>query len=447
MARLWDKESGSLDEAILKFTVGDDPVWDLELLPFDCLASAAHMEMLGEVGLIGADDVGALRPALKEAFALAQEKALTISVEQEDGHTALEQFLTERAGEAGKKIHTGRSRNDQVIAATRLWVRHEALAISERLIDVGLKLGEIADRHAATLMPGFTHTRQGMPSSVGQLLGAYAEAFLRDVEAFLPALSQASRGALGSASGYGVPLPLDRSRVSDVLGLDETDVNTIYVQNTRGRLEATYVFALHQASLTVGRLASDLVWFSSEPFGFFGLPRELTTGSSIMPQKRNPDVFELLRTLPATLLARYTEISAQLHGLGAGYHRDLQRTKGPMLDASKVLGAALKILAHTVDKITVDEGACVRSLRPEIFATDHAYAKVRNGQSFREAYLATKDETHQPLSAEQVLEPRKHLGAVGTAQQSHRVEIAQKLRDLLKPFQEGAQTAQKLLAG
>lgn len=414
MSRLWDSGAGlPLDEAVLELTVSDDPELDRELLPYDCLASAAHARMLERIGLLDAQDLGRLIASLGDAYALARDRRFPITREQEDGHTALEAFLVEKTGEAGRRIHTGRSRNDQVIAALRLLVRERLGVVAASSLTVAESLIHRGSQHRATLMPGYTHTRQAMPSTVSHLLWATAEGLLRDQDCLLPALAWADRGALGSASGYGVPLPLDRVGCALDLGLSDLDHNALFVQNTRGKLEALVLFGLHQLALTLARLASDLIWFSSEAFGFFRLPTGLTTGSSIMPQKRNPDGLELVRALPAGLLARYIEATAVLQGLGSGYHRDLQTTKGPLLWGLHRMAAALTVMDRVVTGLVVDQGACQRALDPAILATDQALALVRDGKPFREAYRTVKQGHAPAVPLEAVLGLREHAGAPG----------------------------------
>jgi len=452
--RLWETSATPVDAAILAFTAGDDPRLDLELVPFDCLASAAHAEMLAAIGLLPADDLSALKAALREAYAKASTGRFEIRPEQEDAHTALEEFLTARCGEAGRRIHTGRSRNDQVIAALRLLARERLLEVADLVLELADGLAALAHTHHRTPMPGFTHTRRAMPSTAGHLLASAAEGLLRDLEALEPALQAASRGALGSAAGYGVPLPLDRELTARLLGCDTVDQNTIHVQNTRGRLESQVLFGLHQLALTLGRLATDLVWLSSEGFGFFKLPVELTTGSSIMPQKRNPDVFELVRALPAALLARYVEVTSTLHGLPAGYQRDLQRTKGPLLAGLAQVRSGLQVMTAAAARLAVDEAACRAACTPELLATDAALARVVAGTPFRDAYRAAKTEAASPepgrgasaIDLDAALAARTHLGAPGTDPLPGLRALAEAARARLGPFAAGATTARRLLA-
>ena len=414
--RLWDSATTRVNDAILAFTVGDDPQRDLALLPYDCLASAAHADMLHGIGLLSDDERARLFDALREAYQLARDGKLTIEQEQEDGHTALEAFLTQAAGEAGRKIHTGRSRNDQVIAALRLYARDALLDIADASVALATVLIDRGQEHASALMPGYTHTRQAMPSTVGQLLFATGEGLVRDLDALLLALGHANRSALGSASGYGVPLPLDRQRVSDSLGHQELDLNSVFVQNSRGRFEGIVLFALHQLSMTLSRLASDLILFSSEQFGFFELPLDLTTGSSIMPQKRNPDVLELVRAIPASLLGRYTEVTGLLQGLGAGYHRDLQRTKAPLMDGLEDTRNVLAVMQLAIERLGVNAQACEAALGEGIYQTDAVYAHVREGAAFRGAYRRVKESPQAHIDHAELLRTREHEGVPGSDQ-------------------------------
>ena len=443
--RLWETAATPVDATILAFTTGDDPRLDLELVPFDCLASAAHAEMLASIGLLSAADLAALKAALREAYARASEGRFEIRPDQEDGHTALEELLTARCGEAGRRIHAGRSRNDQVIAAVRLLVRERLLGVADAALELADALALRAHELQHVPMPGFTHTRRAMPSTAGHLLGAAAEGLLRDLEALEPALRMASRGALGSAAGYGVPLALDRELSARLLGLDDVDANTVYVQNTRGGLEALALSGLHQVALTLGRLASDLVHLSSEAYGFFRLPIELTTGSSIMPQKRNPDAFELLRALPAALLARYVEVTTTLQGLTTGYHRDLQRTKGPLLTGLGQVRGGLDVLRVAATRLEVDAEACRAACTPEILATDAALARVVAGMPFRDAYRAAKNDARPTVELDAALAARTHVGAPGTDPLPGLLRLSAEQRSRLQPFATGARTARALL--
>jgi argininosuccinate lyase len=443
--RLWDAAGTSPDAAILAFTVGDDPQLDLELVAYDCLASAAHAEALASAELLTAGELAGLRAGLAEARQMALAGRFEILAEQEDGHTALEAFLTEKLGEAGKKIHTGRSRNDQVMAALRLLVRDRLLGLADRLAAVvGAALAR-GSQHRSTPMPGYTHTRQAMPSSVGQWFFAVAEDLLRDLELLPAVLAQANRSVLGAASGYGVPLPLDREAVANRLGLDGLELNTLHAQNSRGRLEAVVLFALHQLAITLGRAATDLIGFSSEAYRFVRLPEALTTGSSIMPQKRNPDVLELVRTLAPAMQARYVEVTGVLHGLGAGYHRDLQRTKGPLLRGLAESRAALAAVQLCVEQLEVDTDCCRAALTPDIFATDRVYSRVRDGAAFRDAYREVKGSPAEALDPDDTLAARTHAGAPGSDQAPALGKQLERTLEALEHYRHAAEHAAQIL--
>ncbi len=414
--RLWQTATTTVDQAIAAFTVGDDPALDQQLLPYDCLASAAHAAMLARAGVLTESERKSLTAALAEARIQALAGTLVIAPEQEDAHTALEAFLTQRLGDLGKAIHTARSRNDQVIMALKLLVRERVLAVAA---GTGALVEALVARGAeerSTLMPGYSHTRQAMPSSFGQLLFATAESLVGDAGALLVPLELANRSAAGSAAGYGVPLVLDRDVARAALGMSALELNTLHAQQSRGKLEAAVLFALHQLSLTLSRFAADLIWFSSEAFGFVRLPDPLTTGSSIMPQKKNPDLLELVRQMSAGMLGRYTEITASLHGLTSGYHRDLQRTKGPLLRALQEAVAGLSVVRLAVEGIEVDRERCTQALRDEILATDRVYARVRQGEAFRDAYRRVKEGDTTAIDPTTLLAARAHAGAPGSDQ-------------------------------
>jgi argininosuccinate lyase len=443
---LWQDQAAPLDSAVLEFTVGEDPVLDLELLPFDCVASAAHAQMLCEIGVLGADELVALRQALVHIERRARAREIAITPEQEDCHTALEALLIEAAGESGRRIHTGRSRNDQVIMALRLLVRERLVGLGQRALAVVGILAELGRAHHRVVMPGFTHTRLAMPSTAGQLFACAGQGLCRSLETWLPALALANRSALGSASGFGVPLGLDRERVAELLALDGVDENTLWVQNSRGQLEAAVLFGLHQTALSVGRLATDLIWYSAEAYGFFGLPEALTTGSSIMPQKRNPDLLELMRAVPAAMLGRYVSVCGTLHGLVSGYHRDLQRTKSPLLGGLREIEAVLNLLAHTLSQISVDAERCSAAVTPELCATDLVYAKVKAGVPFREAYHQVKKAPLVALSSAAILAGRTHLGAPGTDPYPGLMAEVARLDAAWAPYAKAVERCQDLLA-
>jgi argininosuccinate lyase len=387
MSRLWDR-GGAIDEAITRFTVGRDPELDLRLLPHDALASAAHATMLGEIGVLKAEEVEALVGELAAIARDTREGRMAIAREDEDGHTAIENRLTAKLGDAGRRIHTGRSRNDQVIAALRLWGREMVLSQLGALLDAAERLLALAEEHREVAVAGYTHTRQAMPSTMGFLFAAHAEALLDAVPWLRTAYDHVNRSPLGSASGYGVALPLNRARVAQLLGFREVQRNTLAVQNDRGKTEYLLLGAALAPALDLGRLATDLIWFSSEELGYVRLAEEVTTGSSIMPQKRNPDVLELIRAAGARLRSRHAEIAAVYAPLASGYQRDLQLTKEPFLEGMVGALDILTAMRPVLDSLEVDPERCRAALQKSIAATDALYRRVAAGEPFRTAYKA-----------------------------------------------------------
>ncbi|HVT58809.1 MAG TPA: argininosuccinate lyase [Thermoanaerobaculia bacterium] len=385
MTRLWDLGE-PLDERVLRYTAGEDHRLDDRLVPYDAEASIAHARMLHACGLLAEAELDAIRGGLAALAAEHAAGAWRVRLEDEDAHTALESRLTERIGEAGARLHLGRSRNDQVLAAVRLFMRDATAALQAGAKAVAAALDELAGREAATPLPGYTHLQQAMPSSVPLWAGGFA-AELRDDAAGLAAVARRSElNPLGSAAGYGVPLlPIDREATRQSLGFAATQEPVTAVQLSRGKAEAQLLFEIVLTLQDLGRLATDLVLFSTREFAFVALPPAMTTGSSIMPQKRNPDVFELVRGRGATALACLLEVLAVTAKLPSGYHRDLQLIKAPLfrgvdlgIDSLGVMAAALPELRFRRDNIRLD---------PSLGATEEAYRLVlEEGIPFRQAY-------------------------------------------------------------
>ena len=372
--------------------------------------------MLEKIGVLSADELDSLLRELTLIREEARRGGFKIKVEDEDGHTALENRLTEQLGEPGRKIHTGRSRNDQVIAALRLWGRQSVLEQIEGVATIAARLLELAEAHRETTAPGYTHTRQAMPSTMGHFFGAWGENLIDDIGWLETAFHHLNRCPLGSASGFGVGLALDRQLVSDLLGFAHLQVNTLSVQNDRGKSEYLALAVAAATATDLGRLANDLIWYTSEAFGFVQLPTSITTGSSIMPQKRNPDVLELIRAGAARLRSRQNETGAIYGGLTAGYHRDLQLTKEPFLEGMTSLVDMLTALPPVLDGITIDAERCRESVLPATVATDAVYAQVAAGKPFRDAYREqakvspSGDATPKPIGPE-AWRQRTHRGA------------------------------------
>ncbi len=387
MARLWDKGQ-PLDALVEAYTVGDDPVLDQRLLPYDVQASKAQARMLRSIGILDGAELEALLGALDEALVVWEAGDFEITLAQEDVHTALEQFLVDRVGEAGKKIHTGRSRNDQVLVDLRLWQRDAATAAQEALDATVAAFEAFAAQHEEVGLPGYTHLQRAMPSTVGRWARAYAVLLRQDRNLLDAALVMAADSPLGSAAGYGVPdvLGLDRESTAAELGFRRPLDPPEAAQLGRGKVEAALLFALSQIATSLGRWAWDVCLYVSAEFGFFALPTAYTTGSSIMPQKRNPDVLELTRGKAAVVRAALAEVQGIAGSLPGGYHRDMQLLKRPLFHGTDTALAMLAVAARVMGGLTVDPERCAAAMTPELFATEEAYELVRQGVPFREAY-------------------------------------------------------------
>ena len=416
--KLWDKGE-RLDALIDRFTVADDYLLDSQLAGADCVASMAHAEMLHRVGLLSARELADLRRALAQALALAEAGQFPIKAADEDVHTALEGFLSS-ATDAGAKIHTGRSRNDQVMAALRLVGREALLAVQTEALQLATALTSLATAYPDTPMAGRTHLQPAMPSSVALWAQAFAEEVLDDLLLADTAFRLTNRSPLGSAAGYGVPLPLDRQFVAQALGFDSVHHNVLAASNARGKLEAITLEALEQLALTLSRLSQDLILFSLGEIGYFTLPKELCTGSSIMPQKRNPDALELVRAKTATLGGFAVAVKGILRNLPSGYSRDLQETKRPYLSglANAVLMA--RVMGVTITRLQVNEPALRASVSVRVLATDRAYQLVQAGTPFRDAYRQVAKELERgqgpsvvAINAEVASTTRQSIGAAG----------------------------------
>jgi argininosuccinate lyase len=397
MSRLWDKGE-PLDAEVLRFTAGEDHRLDHRLVPYDVRASVAHARMLAAVGLLEAQHATDLVTGLET---LAREHAAgewSISLEEEDVHTALEYRLTQRYPEAGPRLHLGRSRNDQVLAALRLYLKDVCQMLHDQARAVADALDDMAAAERNTALPGYTHLQQAMPSSVPLWAGAFASEIRDDADALLAARRRLDKNPLGSAAGYGTPgLPLDREHTRAALGFACVHEPVTAVQLSRGKAEAQLAFEIHLLMTDVGRLAADLLLFYSQEFSYVSLPADVTTGSSIMPQKRNPDVFELIRGRSATTLACLNEVLVVISRLTSGYHRDLQLIKAPLFRAIDLAGDVLDILHRTLPRVRFLPQNI--EVSPVLSATEDAYRLVVDeGLSFRDAYRrvarrlrATKD--------------------------------------------------------
>lgn len=411
---IWDKGGTAADERLMRFLAGDDVRLDQHLLRSDIRASMAHVNGLRRVGILDGKESAALAAALNELEGLVSAGQFVLDDRYEDGHSAIEAFLTQRLGDVGRKVHAGRSRNDQVLVATRLYLRDQL----DRLVSTSLSIAEAFLVRAAaderTPMPGYTHLQRAVPSTVGLWCAAFTESFI-DVTILARSTREwINTCPLGTAAGFGVNLDLDRQGVSDELGFARVQMNAMYAQNSRGRFELAALHALHHALLEVRRFAWDLSLFATEEFGFVRLPDRFTTGSSIMPNKRNPDVVELLRASCAVVEGAMAEIAAVL-GLPSGYHRDLQATKEPMIRALSRGLEALDIVPDLVASMEFDRDRMRAAITPAMFATDRAIELATQGVPFREAYrnVAREIEAMRDLPIDESIANRTSLGGAG----------------------------------
>jgi len=387
----------TIDADILAYTVGDDPVLDLALAKWDCMGTAAHVTMLSEMKglrrpIVTKAEAAKVRKALGEIAALSEKGGFRIRVDDQDVHMAVERMLTEKLGDLGKKIHTGRSRNDQVAVDVRLHMKDEILRAESETVALATALRAFGKKAGAIPLVGRTHLQPAMPSSVEMWATGHAEMILDQIENLEAAYRLADRNPLGSAAGYGVPLPLNRKRTTELLGFSSTIHNCFGASMARGECEASLLSALAQLMAVLSRLAEDMILFSMPEFAYFKLPREYCTGSSIMPQKFNPDVLELVRSKAAQTLGLQTAALSLLHAMPGGYNRDLQDCKWLYMKGLDITRTTLRILAKVVNGMKVDAAKCRAAFTPGVFATDVALRKVASGTPWRDAYHEVRDQ-------------------------------------------------------
>ncbi len=392
---IWqDQNEESIDNTIMEFLAGEDVILDRELFPFDIRATSAHVAGLARIGLLDEEGSRRLRGLLDDLLKEFEAGTFVLDDRYEDGHSAIEMYLTEKAGDLGARVHTGRSRNDQVAVATRLYLKDGLQRLAGLCGRIALACLRRAEKGADVAMPGYTHLQRAVPSSVGLWMGGFAEAFIDDLVFTHAVHSLIDSNPLGTAAGYGVNLPLDREGVGAELGFARMQINPMYAQNSRGKLEVMALQAALHAMQDVRRLAWDLSLFTTSEFGFVTLPAAYTTGSSIMPNKANPDVVELLRARAATPEAAIHEIQSVL-SLPSGYQRDLQLTKAPLIRGMKASLQALAIVPGLVKGLAYNEDAMRAAISTEMFATDIALEQAAKGVPFRTAYLDAKKKRDQ----------------------------------------------------
>ncbi|MEM8487772.1 MAG: argininosuccinate lyase [Bacteroidota bacterium] len=389
---LWKKD---IDVAawVTRFTVGEDYKWDTLLLPYDITGTLAHAAGLVSIGLLTPEELTQIQATLADMGVEIEAGNIVVRQEDEDCHTVIESYLTEKLGDIGKKIHTGRSRNDQVLTALRLFMRDQLAVIVAQLVEVTNACCALGDTYADAVMPGYTHYQRAMPSTPALWALGYAELLLSDMTALQHAHSQINTSPLGSAAGYGVPfLKLPRAYTAEQLGFESVQTNVTAVQLSRGKLEMHAMHALVQVGATFNRMASDLILFNTAEFGFVTLPAAMCTGSSIMPQKKNPDVLELVRANYHRLMAEMQLLLTLPANLPSGYHRDLQLTKESIMRGLLLTQDLVQAMAQVVPALQFSTENMKKATTQELFATSHALEKVLNGVPFRDAYRAAAAE-------------------------------------------------------
>ncbi len=383
--KLWEKDF-EVNKEIERFTVGRDRELDLYLAKYDVLGSMAHITMLQSIGLLEADELARLLAELKDIYRLCEAGKFEIEDGVEDVHSQVELMLTRRLGDVGKKIHSGRSRNDQVLVDLKLFTRHELAEIVGLVKALFDELQAKSEQYKGVLMPGYTHLQVAMPSSFGLWFGAYAESLADDALFLQAAYRMANRNPLGSAAGYGSSFPLDRAMTTRLLGFDSMDYNVVYAQMGRGKTERNVAFAMASVAGTLAKLAFDACLFNSQNFGFVRLPKECTTGSSIMPHKKNPDVFELIRAKCNKLQALPQQITLVMNNLPTGYFRDLQEIKEMFLPAFAELEDCLSMAAYIINRMEVNEHILDNPMYDPMFSVEEVNRLAAAGMPFRDAY-------------------------------------------------------------
>lgn len=413
--KLWQKDT-STNEKIDHFTVGNDRTYDLALAPYDCIASKAHAKMLGEIGMLTSKEVKDLTNALDDILKSTQKGDFVIEKEFEDMHSKIEFLLTQKLGDLGKKIHTARSRNDQVLVALQLYIKEELSQIKKEVIKLFDLLLKLAETHQKDLLPGYTHMQVAMPSSFGLWFSAYAESLVDDVAFINTAFQLADQNPLGSAAGFGSSFPIDRELTSKELGFKTLKYNVVAAQMGRGKVEKASATAIGMLGGTLAKLAMDICMYMGQDFDFIHFPEELTTGSSIMPHKKNPDVFELIRGKCNLLQGLPQQLALLTSNLPSGYHREMQLAKAPLVEAFQEIKACLEMMHFSLSKIEVRKNITDDSKYDYLFSVDTLNEWVKQGIPFREAYQKMGKEIASGNYTPKRDLSHSHLGSIGNLQ-------------------------------
>ncbi|WDF48393.1 argininosuccinate lyase [Chryseobacterium sp. KACC 21268] len=414
MKKIWQKDNTTTNDLVTKFTVGKDLDFDDRLAKYDVLGSIAHAKMLAEVGLIRLDEEQAIVAVLEEVLSEIEKETFEIDKTAEDIHSQIENILIEKLGETGKKIHTARSRNDQILTDIKLYLIDEIREITELTDSFFQILKDKANLHKDVLLPGYTHLQVAMPSSFGLWFGAYAESLVDDLELLFATKNIINKNPLGSAAGYGSSFPIDRESTTYKLGFRTLNHNVVYAQMTRGKSEKLLANSLSVIAGTLSKFSYDVCLYLSQNFDFISFPKEFTTGSSIMPHKKNPDIFELVRARCNRIQALPNELILVTNNLPSGYHRDLQLTKEILFPAIDSLKECLEILIYTLPNIEVKDNILDDEKYKYIFSVEKINEEVKNGKSFRDAYIQIGQEIENGMFEYDYKElNHSHQGSLG----------------------------------
>lgn len=447
MAQLWNK-GYNVNAEIIEFTVGNDHELDQLMIRHDVYGSMAQAAMLKKIGVLTSAEFKRLQRELKHVIQLWEQGKFVVQLQDEDGHTAIENHLVKTLGDLGKKIHTARSRNDQVVTMTRLYVKETVLELHYHTLTLVQQFLKLAKRYEFVPMPGYTHMQRAMPTSAGTWFDQYAEALLDDLELLKTAYRYNDMSPLGSAAGFGVNLNIDRVYTAKLLGFAKVQNNPMYVSYTRGKVEAAVLFALNQLMGTMAKFANDVLMFSMTETGYVELPREFCTGSSLMPQKKNGDVFELTRGKANVMLGYLVSMMELQNTLLSGYNRDSQLTKDLLVKGLNLYRNTVKIMNLVTTGITLNKAKCFAACTPEVFATDYALDLVKQGMPFRDAYRqvgAGLDQLKQIDPAKNI-RSKIHVGATGNLGLAKVAQQSQvELRALTKEQKRWQLTLQRLV--
>jgi argininosuccinate lyase len=442
--KLWQKDKASLKE-VEKFTVGKDQEMDLFLAPFDVLGSMAHITMLQSIGLLKADELDLLMKELRRTYSKIESGDFIVEEGVEDIHSQVELELTRALGDVGKKIHSGRSRNDQVLVDIKLYLRYEIAQVVDGVNNLFKLLIALSEEHKGKLLPGYTHFQLAMPSSFGLWFGAYAESLIDDLTTVQAAYRVVNKNPLGSAAGYGSSFPLNRTMTTELLGFEHLNYNVVYAQMGRGKTERIVASAFANIASTLSKLSMDACLFLNQNFGFISFPDELTTGSSIMPHKKNPDVFELVRARCNQLMALPNDIAMVTGNLPSGYHRDMQLLKELLFPAIQHLKDCLSMIHLMLSNIRVNDNILADDKYKFLFSVEEVNKLVLQGMPFRDAYkkvgLDIEEGNYKPEKSVQ----HSHEGSIGNLNLD---EVQGNMALLLQSFQfeRTEQALEKLLA-